>query len=56
MGFQRDDKEEGKDDDDDDQNYLKIYKTIMCPLGVRCANRRKQRWPYTSLKNTKKLG
>ena len=56
-GYQKEEKgEDGKEDEDDDKDYLKIFKTIMCPLGNSCANRRKQRWPYTSLKNTTKLG
>jgi hypothetical protein len=49
-------KGDGGEDDDDDKDYLKMFKTIMCPLNLKCVNRRKQRWPYTSLKNTKKLG
>jgi hypothetical protein len=33
--------EEGKEDDDDDKDYLKMFKTIMCPLNIKCINRRK---------------
>jgi hypothetical protein len=51
MGFEA----EG-DEENGEVDYRKIYKTIMCPLKDACPKLKKQRWPYTGIKNHTKLG